>query len=799
MLIALISSVLVQLPAAPVTFQHGVLTPPLVGTPGEAALRYAQSRRDELGLDARSTLAVGPMFSTRFGGSVHLIQRVDGLEVRGGRVIVTLDEQQRVVRMSSSLKRFVTAQTTPRLSAQRALAIATHEVDGALLSSSGVPYGGAQPFAFLVGDALHAGFLTWVPTLKSSESWHVAIDAVTGDVLQVEDRAHAANAAKVYASSPGGLQAGIGVTPLIDVDLGAGLPDGGFLTGERIRALNCCPTEGCLPDAGPRRVQGQTQTFGGVVSYDVAICDQRQRATNDPAVHASGDFVYAPVDPPNTVAPSLAQPADYDEFAEVHAYYHVSKAYDAVRALSQGPVARDGGFSPFVMRNTGGDLPAVWVNVSDPDFQNAMQNAQGVYVSNTLSRTDNAMFVARENMEYLLLPPLRLASDALVIYQGAKVDFAYDGPVLWHEFGHGVIHSTSNWDTVVSFDARSANNESSALHEGIADLLSVMTSGNDPVVGAYVGPRLDPNMSAIRNVANNFRCPDVLWGESHEDSMHFTGAVWEARQQHFQGLDQGRTFDAALYAAIVSFPPDVNFAKAAEIITASVAQAFPSMNDARTKMQAAFDGRGATNCSKVLDVTDSLTRPRYYFNIAGTQFAQVADGSAVPGPYQFKIHVPAGAKSVTVRAPYQVGGGSTTARLEVLAAADRPITFVKNGTALANDAQKKVVPTVANSVMTGKVAIDVPCGGDLYFAVANTSRRDRPLQNLSYSFEPADSCGTPDAGMEADAGMTEPPQPLRLTGVGDALGPQLPGCGCTAVEPLALLPTLLWFVRRRRR
>jgi len=38
------------------------------------------------------------------------------------------------------------------------------------------------------------------------------------------------------------------------------------------------------------------QTFQGPVSFDVAICDQRQRATNDPSVHASGDYVYVPVD-----------------------------------------------------------------------------------------------------------------------------------------------------------------------------------------------------------------------------------------------------------------------------------------------------------------------------------------------------------------------------------------------------------------------------------------------------------------------------------------------------------------------
>lgn len=792
MLLPIVSVLLFQLPASPVTFQDGVLTPPLVGGPGAAAINFANSRKGELGLDARSKLVVSKLLSTRLGGVVHLEQQVDGLPVHGGKVIISFDEQMRVVRLSSSVRRFTTVQTTPTLTGAQALAIATHEVDGAWLRSDGVPYGGYKKQAFVVGGAVHVGFLTFVPTLKASDSWHVAVDATDGAVLFVENRMHtAAFDAKVYASSPGGLNGGVGRTPVVDAQLPLLPPDGGFLTGSRIRAINCCPTANCAADAGPARAQGQTQTFQGVVDFDVAICDQRQRATNDPAVHATGDYVYAPVDGPGTMAPSINNLADYDEFAEVHAYHHVSKAYEAVRQLSVGPLARDGGFSPFSMRNAGPDLPAVWVNVSDADFNNAEPNPQGVYVSDSLARTDNAMFLARENMEFLLLPPQVLASDALVIYQGATVDFAYDGPVLWHELGHGIIHSTADWSTIVTIDSRSANNESSALHEGVADLLAAMT-GNDPIVGAYVGPRISPGTTNIRNVDNASRCPEVLWGESHEDSLHFTGAVWEARTQHFQGTDLGSTFDSAIYAALVSFPPDVNFEKAARIITSSVALAFPGMADARSKMEAAFDGRGVTNCSKVLDVTNSLGTPREYFGIPGTAFAEVTAGNAVPGPYQFKIHVPLGAKSVTVITQGFSGGGGTV-RQQILASADQPITFARSGVMdLINDAQKMVVPTSSMGTQTGKVLIDVPCGGDLHFAIANTSQRDRTLYNVSYSFEPADTCPEP----VVDAGVPDP-KPVLLGAAPEALGLRVEGCGCSSTVPFLLFPVM--FLLRRRR
>lgn len=785
---------LLVLAAAPVSFQTGILTPPLIGSPDQAALRFATSRAQELGLDPRTTLTATGNFSTRFGGTIHLTQTIDGLPLQSRKVIVTFDTAQRVVRVSSSLTELGALKLTPSLTAMDALAVASAEINGAWLQKDGTPYGGAKKLLFVVNGEVHVGFLTFIPTLKNSESWHVAVDATDGSVLWVRNRAWANDAAAVYATSPGGVSQGVGVTPTITEQLINLVPDAGRLTGTRLRTLNCCPTANCDPDAGPARATGQTQTFQGPVDFDVAICDQQQRASNDPAVHASGDWVYSPVDPPRTAAVSLSNLADWDEFAEVHGYYHVTKAYEAMRALSVGPLARDGGFSPFVMRDTGagGGLPTVWVNVFDADFNNAMPNSAGVYVSDTLARTDNAMFLARENMDLVLLPPQIINSDALVIYQGERADFAYDGPVLWHEFGHGLIHSTSDWDTVVTFDQRSSNNESSALHEGVSDLIAAMT-GKRSIVGEYVGPRIDPTMSAIRNVDNQEKCPDVLWGESHQDSLHFTGAVWAARQQ-FLGTDNGDTFDAAFYAALVSFPPDVGFTSAATIITQAIAQAFPGDAMAAMKMTAAFDARGVTNCSKVLDITDTLGTPRTFFGIPGTAFAGVGDNLSVPGPYQVKIRLPRGAKSIGMGGFMQSFG--TNSRLELLAAIDRPITFAKNDAALANDATHRIVPAISQGELSATLPIDVPCGGEVYIAVANQSRRDRQIYDLRFAFDPADSCAVVDAGVP-DAGAPQQ-GPIRLVGAPETLGDRVMGCGCTTTSPFALIAAALWFFRRRR-
>ncbi|MFT3712945.1 MAG: hypothetical protein QM817_35280 [Archangium sp.] len=796
-------SVLLVLAAAPVTlpaplapYENGVLTPPLIGTPEEAALRFANSRKAELGIDQRTQLISVGAFSTRFGGSVHLAQTINGLRIYGRKVIVTFDTAQRVVRVSNTVVPFTAAKLDTTISLQDAIALAAPEVEGAWLKRDGTPWGGAKKLAFFVNGEVHVGFVTFIPTLKHSENWHVAIDGTDGTVLWKQNRAWANDGAQVYATSPGGLQAGVGVTATTAVTL-EHLTDAGTLIGDRIRALNCCPTANCDPDAGPARVQGSEMSPQGTVDFDVAICDQKRRATNDPMLHPSGDFTYAPVDPPGTAAPSVNNPADWDEFAEVHGYYHVSKAYEAIRQLSIGPLARDGGFSPFDLRtadmNGPLDLLTVWVNVSDPDFANAMPNASGVYVANSLSRTDNAMFLAHENMDLLLLPPQVLTSDALVIYQGQNADFAYDGPVLWHEFGHGVIHSTADWDTVVTFDQRSSNNESSALHEGVSDLLSAMT-GKRSIIGEYVGPRITPGTTAIRDVNNQERCPDVLWGESHQDSLHFTGAVWQARSA-FLGTDNGSTFDSAFYAAIVSFPPDVGFERAAQIITDSVVAAFPAVTDARMQLDTIFTARGVKGCSKVLDVTTTMSVPRVYFNIPGTAFAGVSNGLTVPGPYQFKIHVPNGAKSVTMSAQMQTFG--TNSRLEFLASANNPISFAKSGVNLSNDAMAKTVPTVAQQVVSGTVMIDVPCGGDLHFAIGDTSQRDRTLFNLTFTYAQADSCPEVDAGVP-DAGMTMMPNPtVRLVAAKEELGARVMGCTCSSASPFALVIGALWLLRRR--
>lgn len=786
-------------PTGPV-LEQGVLSPPRQGDLLAIARQYVVDHAAALRLSPLSTLGEPKTFGTRFGGSAHFPQRFAGLPLHGASVVVTFDGMGRIVRVASSLSDASVVRTDAVIDVTQARRTAAQAVDTALLQADGTPFGGYLERAFAVRGEVHRGYWIWVPTASPKENWHVAVDATDGAVLFTENRVHRGFEADVFDPAPPavGSVASAQRRRVTLTDLPA---DAGTLTGNRVRVWGCCPTAGCQMNAQPRRVTGNFQTGQGSIPYDMAVCDRRQTATNDPALHASGDFVYAPIDPPTGARPSYASAADWDAFAEVMGYFHVVKVYDTFAGLSRGPLVTDAGvFSPFVQRDNAIGRPfATWVNASEPDLQTATRGATGI-VSNDLSRVSNAMFLPREQMGGVSVPENAFDTDALVIYQGDEADFSYDGPVLWHEFGHGLVYSTSDWDTLVAFDERSANNESSALHESVADIIAFMTGGQS-AIGTYIAARTQSE-TALRNANNTFACPDVLQGESHVDSQHFTGAVWEARSGPFRGSDDGRTFDAAFYAALVSFPKNVDFATAAQIVSHAVGLAFPGRSDAEQAMLGIFRSRGVVGCSKVLDLTDRLRVPRSFYGVAGTGSAGLLQGSLVPGPHQFKLRLPRGAKSLSFTAQLFSFGNNVGVRL--LTKTGRAITFTRAGGSISNDAELTVTPTIpAQGQVRGTTPLRVACGDELYFTLANTSGRERTLGNLTFTYEELDSCpqdaGTPmDAGTNSgsDAGQ-QPPQPTSLALAPDQLGSIPAGCGCNAA-PLPLLGLLALLTRRRR-
>ncbi len=825
-----------------VKLEQGVLSEPLDGELVSAARTWAMAQGAHLGLSAEVSLVAGPARSTRFGASFRFSARAHGLDVYGQQVVVTIDQTRRVVQVASSVVPAASIDTRLALDATQGLRAAGQAVPFPVLRPGGalVPDGAAQPMLIDVGGALHAAWLTHVPTVDGPHNWYVMVDGTDGTVLFAQDRVYRASAlsAQVYPVSPGGLDAGVGLTPtvaaaLLHADGGSMvLPsDGGVLDGDQLVAWNCCPTKDCSlsPDAGPKRSTGTTTVAGQALAFDVAVCDRRHRASNDPAVHASGDFTYTPVDPPQGAAITMADPANSDEFAEVHAFFHVNRVYDWVKGLSAAAQAMPGGsaIKPFVMRDelrTPAKKTAVWANVMFPNYNEVIGHFPCGFAgmpacrADTLTRVDNAAFMPVEQFAQIPFPEYNLGVDTLMIFQGNAADAAYDATVLEHEFGHGVVNTAAGLKLdAIAMDARSANNESGALHEGFADFIA--GAFNDLAeVGPYFGPRAlagsgQPgvsNESFLRTMNNTYSCPSVLWGEVHQDSQHVSASLWKARTGPFAGSDHGATFDAAFYGMLVSITPNADFAMVAAAMSASVARAFPAVTGASALMTGIFTDKGVIGCSKVLEVTAANT-PRPYYGIPTAPAGLTA--AIIPGPYQMKLSAPTGVAHVAFSGT--AGGAGLGGLLggakgvTLLVKVGSPITFAKAGNALTNDADKTLdIAGSQSGAITGILDL-LAChpGQDVYVSVgAKGGGVDVSELSLQVQGPTGVDCvpdaGTPDAGSPDAGGPVTETQTVPSLGAGNAMNfKSAPGCGCTSAEglaPFALL-ALAWASRRRAR
>ncbi len=834
-------------------FVAGELSAPLTGDLPQAAKAWAWNERWRYGLPAHSTLVNGQSFNTRFGASFHLLQHVGDVEVYGARLVVTVDARARVVQVASSLVTSPSVIAQWNLSPDEALRRAAEGVPFAMLDQEGRPYGASKRFLFESNGELHAGYLVHVASAERSKNWYVLVDAVNGAVLATQNRVHLQSMqARAYPISPGGLDAGVGRTPTQAVELRHAdggsmvLPwsvnDGGFLNGTQLTTYNCCPTDNCEVDGGAARINGTLRVMGFNVAYNTVICQRRQRASNDPSVLGSGEFsgdagsyLYTPVDPPQGASVQLTDPTNSDQFAEVHSFFHVNRVYDWVRGLSsraQATFTQQPAIRPFAMRDeVAGRKPAVWANVTFPDIQAEITRVDGGISAliacvtapalpdggpgcrlqlNSLQRWDNAAFFPKETFAQIPVPGFDTGVDTLMIFQGNGGDAAYDATVLQHEFGHGVVYATAalTFDTL-AFDEHAANNESGALHEGFADYVAAAFN-NDPAVGPYFGPRAAASAglagvrqeSYLRTLTNTNACPDVLWGEVHQDSQHVSAALWAGRQA-FQGTDNGATYDAAFYAMLVSISPGADFAQAAAAMTNRVAEAFPGMANARAQMQGFFSSRGVTGCNKIMNAP--LAMPRRSYGISAPPSS--LRNQLVPGPIQFKLPAPNGARQIrfngTIGGSNSLFGGSTPSVTGLASAA--PITFNVTAGSVTNTATTTGV--ISNNTALGPLMVNFPCGANNFvYVTLGVTSGGATISNLQVEVDPLLSC-TADAGTGMDGGMggaDAGPMTDTITQgyAGDpaSLSPAAKeGCGCSAVELSPALGLALAAALRRRR
>lgn len=287
----------------------------------------------------------------------------------------------------------------------------------------------------------------------------------------------------------------------------------------------------------------------------------------------------------------------------------------------------------------------------------------------------------------------------MIFGQGSAVDFGYDGDVVYHELGHGMVSLLAPLglggrkmrpDAVVA--------DAGGLNEAIADYFSVILA-NEPLLGDYVGRFWPGYGTSIRSAENTKRCPDNTVGQVHNDGEPFMAAMWAARKRI--GREK---VDPIVFELLPRLPPDADLEDAAFTVLAIAEEAQQRGEWTQDEIDAlvrAFDARGLYDCGRV------LTKPE---KVSGGQSMYLRPaGAAVtpffPGPMQLRHQVPVGTDNVIVRFSLSPSGPPENPAnvLVLLKREDAPITFEytltavdKNGDGSGKGSVREVIQVVGD-------------------------------------------------------------------------------------------------------
>ncbi len=351
------------------------------------------------------------------------------------------------------------------------------------------------------------------------------VDANNGRLLRTGNLVKfATNKAKVFEMNP------VSTPDPIEVDLlwvgndaegklSAAADDKGL---RKIVAANC-------PDLG--------ETFD-YYGYTVPRCTVQQLANKE----ENGSFVYEDWDN------GLKYKLDTEDiYPEIALYYHMSKIYDYLAGLGLKEYSE--------LPNHEKTKPIVGI----ANFQMMSYSGRNI----TLQPMDNAFFSKYDqafaemfygDFEYN-------ESDALVFGQGTKADFSYDGDVVYHEFGHGVVDGIANFEYEGWADKYGFTNEIMGMNEGIADVFSFIIT-EDPCLAEYVAKGTGQMAGAVeldgklclRTTTNPNKVNENFNGEAHNDGLPLVGAHWEIYKKMLENGFTRDDFAKIFLTALMSVP-----------------------------------------------------------------------------------------------------------------------------------------------------------------------------------------------------------------------------------------------------
>lgn len=728
--------------------------------PAELAARAAaQDVASRLGiLDPHLDFKLEREFRTGDGGHiVRLSQTYAGLPVINSVLVVRLTAHGEIGGVRTNAVAVSGLDLKPSIDAEEARRIARASVP---LLQPKDDHGQAR----LAVLRLPGGRLVWqiyVPTLLPIHTIHATVDAHTGEFLGWIDLAKQAQAT-VFKTGSDAKEArktdrSFDNSKLSTVELKGLLTStpGSTLVSEDIMALNCCPTEDCEEGADPKTIEGTlpADLIGFPINYRTAICHELQTAQAD----NEGNFFYEPSQEPARGTP-VPSPSEGEEFAEVMAYHFAQSTIDYLRSVDPD----------FKMGADSRPL-TVTANYLMPDLQEAYSQ-MGFPPPNPveitrLIRFSNAMFAPKGTFDQLPLGEMERATDSVLLFQGDTHDFAYDGTITSHEVGHAVVHGSApgaleGW----VLDSWGSMDDPGAMNEGFADYFAGIVSGA-PVIGAYVGAD-GAGGGDMRRLDNDFSCPDVLWGEVHQDSMHFSAALWTVREAVAKNDQQKKAYDRAVLDALRQLVKGDGFAST----VGKVAEEIENNLDAkaRSTAEAEFARRGLSSCERVQALKEGHTPRTLYIPAAADRFKPYA-----PAPIQFKLNPPKGATKVTLTvkgsSEQGMGGiglpgqGNSGPQLSLHYRHELPISFLSSQGSISADASSSAPLTLAQDG-SGQVKLDLNLdtsfchNEELYFSLLNASSQSQFTLNqvsVAYHLDPAkaEDCGPePDPNDKGNGG-----------------------------------------------
>ncbi len=430
------------------------------------------------------------------------------------------------------------------------------------------------------------------------------------------------------------------------------------------------------------------------------ICTLRQRANK----YQNGSFIYEDWDA------ALAGTYDADDIhPEVMAYYHLSKAYRHMTNPQVGVFDR----VPGAHADLDGTAPInVVVNYhnSAPDKLLPIHQAMYIPAEHLSMGMDRMMGLPSNQGEFILLG------------QGAKADFAYDGETIYHEFGHLLNRRLAGLEFNIRIDNYGLTNQSNALEQGLAETATFLISGRHRLF-EYIDQIAGPGF--CRDIAENTIFPDNHRGIDQFDGLVVAAANYDA----YQLLEQQADLDVYGFTRLFLLTLQAIYDPTSSQSFAEYAQAFLDTLEAedlgayKQDIQDLFTQRGLFQAIPAKDLSGhDGSLPDCLLSFGGTLnrmwnvFMTIEDGDLsyplATAYIQTYLDIPTGCDSLVVSAQIQEATGNSGMYpdpqdwdLRLLLRDDAPILYERQAnTHYRITSDREVLPTEPTGPNSNEIA-----------------------------------------------------------------------------------------------